>query len=665
MNGPGWTPAVEATLRMRPAPRPSIAGRNSLVRWVSAVTLTWIIRSSVAASVARNGPVTPNPALLRSTSSSTSAARSVRKISSGAAGSARSAGMTVARMLCALPSAAASCFSLSALRATSTTSCPSFANNFASSSPMPLEAPVISAFTARSQVGVVTPYNLASRRLATVGSARHAAAQDVQRLQSRPTVARREELRRVSVPDHARPVDHVCHPARHEAQRPLLPVELAHGAAPVGQEQERQLLARGEPLVRTHGIRAHADHLGTLGGERLVAVAERARLECAPRRGVFGVEVEHDALLAEQVTQLDRLAPLVREREVRRDISDAHLPVFRQRSLPVHLVQPMVAAQPTFPQCAADPPGTLFALCMRRSSGSDSTKHAPNNRNSCSNESISACRVTLPFSTISAFESASGAGVPVAMSRAVMPASRSRVTSLNAVTFAIKSARWIAVKRCTSVAETAIPTLPPSWRIRLNSPVPFGILLIGRSASARFVSGTKIRPSPTPRKISGQKKSAIPLSVVKWACFHIERAKIETPARIESRPSNLPVVRPIVAIVNALASAPGRITNPVCSAVKFWRFCRYTGSTNTVAYRQIPSTPPNTTPTASCRLFRMRRSTTGCSVVSSCHTNAISEIALTTPYITTSRESNQSSRSPRSSIVWSVPMPTASSSSPG
>src|SRR2546427_1703264 len=37
--------------------------------------------------------------------------------------------------------------------------------------------------------------------------------------------------------------------------------------------------------------------------------------------------------------------------------------------------------------------------------------------------------------------------------------------------------------------------------------VPFGILLIGRSASARFVSGTKISPSPTPRKISGQKRS--------------------------------------------------------------------------------------------------------------------------------------------------------------
>ena len=151
----------------------------------------------------------------------------------------------------------------------------------------------------------------------------------------------------------------------------------------------------------------------------------------------------------------------------------------------------------------------------------------------------------------------------------MIPASRSRVTSLYCVTLAIRSARWIAVKRCTSVAEIAIPTLPPSWRIRLKSPVPLGILLIGRSASARLVSGTKISPSPTPRKIRGQKKSDMPLSVVKWACFHIDKAKIETPARIESRASNLPAVRPIVAIVNALASAPGRITNPVCSAVKF------------------------------------------------------------------------------------------------
>src|SRR2546422_7778565 len=48
----------------------------------------------------------------------------------------------------------------------------------------------------------------------------------------------------------------------------------------------RSAVARREALVRPHGIRAHPDHLGVLRGERLVAVAERARLERTPRRGV-------------------------------------------------------------------------------------------------------------------------------------------------------------------------------------------------------------------------------------------------------------------------------------------------------------------------------------------------------------------------------------------
>src|SRR6059058_6179962 len=217
---------------------------------------------------------------------------------------------------------------------------------------------------------------------------------------------------------------------------------------------------------------------------------------------------------------------------------------------------PAVGTREGFVQCAAPaPPGIPLLLCINSNSGSDSTKQAPNSRNSCSNESISACRVTWPSTIASALALASGAGVPVAMIRATMALSRSRASSLYWVTLAIRSPRWIAVNRCTRVAEMAIPTLPPSWRIRLKSPVPFGILLIGRSASARFVSGTKISPRPTPRKISGQKKSDMPLSVVKWACFHMDSAKIATPARIESRASNLPVVRPIVAIVNALASA--------------------------------------------------------------------------------------------------------------
>src|SRR5439155_279263 len=186
-------------------------------------------------------------------------------------------------------------------------------------------------------------------------------------------------------------------------------------------------------------------------------------------------------------------------------------------------------------QCDIPPPGMLLLLCISSSSGSDSTKHAPNSRNNCSNDNIIACFVTWRFRMASALPSTRPGGVPCAISVAVMPASRSRVASLNWVTCVASWTRLIVAKRCSSVAEMAIPTLPPSWRIRLNSPVPFGILLIGRSASARFVSGTKISPSPTPRKISGQKKSVMPLAVVKCACFHIDRAKIDTPARMLGR----------------------------------------------------------------------------------------------------------------------------------
>src|SRR6266545_2066939 len=379
--------------------------------------------------------------------------------------------------------------------------------------------------------------------------------------QGLPRVPRGAQLGGVHVPDYARPVDHVRDPARQQAQRLLDAVQPAHGAVAVGQQEERQPVPLGEPAVRADGVRAHADHLGALGGESVEAVAERARLEGAPRCFVLGIEVQHDRPLAEQIMQPDRLAPLVGQREVGRHISDTHLLLLRHASIS--------------PQCAVPtPPGIPLLLCITNSSGRDSTKHAPNKRNRCSNDSIIACFVTWPSRIASAFASARPGGVPLAISVAVMPPSRSRVASLNCVTFAASSARLMAANRCNSVAETAIPTLPPSWRIRLNNPVPFGILLMGRSARARFVRGTKISPRPTPRKINGQKKSGMPLSVVKCPCFHIERAKIETPAKIESRPSNLPVKRPIAAIVNALASAPGRITNPVCSAVKCCRFCR-------------------------------------------------------------------------------------------
>src|SRR5437867_1898145 len=214
-------------------------------------------------------------------------------------------------------------------------------------------------------------------------------------------------------------------------------------------------------------------------------------------------------------------------------------------------------------QWAAPAEPTPRLLCMSGNSARDKTNTAPNKRKSCSNDSIIACRVTMPLRNPIALVCASAGTSPRAINACVIAPSRSRVASAYGVTLAARSALWIAVNRCNSVAEIAMPTLPPSCRIRLKSPVPFGIFDIGRSASARFVSGTKIRPSPTPRKMSGQKKSDMPLSVVKCACFHIESAKTPTPAVIDNRASNFPVVRPITAIVNALARAPGRITKPV------------------------------------------------------------------------------------------------------
>ena len=51
------------------------------------------------------------------------------------------------------------------------------------------------------------------------------------------------------------------------------------------------------------------------------------------------------------------------------------------------------------------------------------------------------------------------------------------------------------MKRVSSVAVTAMPKLPPSWRDRLKSPVPWAIWSGRRSATVAAVSGTKMSPS--------------------------------------------------------------------------------------------------------------------------------------------------------------------------
>src|SRR6266568_3910089 len=99
-------------------------------------------------------------------------------------------------------------------------------------------------------------------------------------------------------------------------------------AAPIREQQERQRVACGEATVRPDRVRAHADHLGALAGEPLVVVAERPRLERTAWCLVLRIEVQHDGPLSDRVPQPDRLAPLVRQREIRRDVSNAQLPLF-------------------------------------------------------------------------------------------------------------------------------------------------------------------------------------------------------------------------------------------------------------------------------------------------------------------------------------------------
>src|SRR5882724_8966150 len=144
MNGPGWNPAVEPTLRIRPLLRAIISGRKARVRVRSETMLTWIISCSRRRSISAKGPLVPKPALFtrnwiwrpsRRTSSTTCPA---------AAGDERSAAITWA----CRPRPSRSSFAIasrrSRLRATSTTSCPSAANSFAYSEPSPADAPVMS-----------------------------------------------------------------------------------------------------------------------------------------------------------------------------------------------------------------------------------------------------------------------------------------------------------------------------------------------------------------------------------------------------------------------------------------------------------------------------------------------------------------------------------------
>src|SRR3954454_24202278 len=106
------------------------------------------------------------------------------------------------------------------------------------------------------------------------------------------------ELRREDVTHDPLPVDQVGHPAREHTERPGYAVAGAERSVGVADQAEREPVAGGESPMRRVRVGADADHLGTNLAERLVAVAERARLGRAERRVVFGVEEEDDIRLA-------------------------------------------------------------------------------------------------------------------------------------------------------------------------------------------------------------------------------------------------------------------------------------------------------------------------------------------------------------------------------
>jgi GNAT superfamily N-acetyltransferase len=118
------------------------------------------------------------------------------------------------------------------------------------------------------------------------------------------------------VPDRAGAVDYVGDPAGEQAEHGRHPVGLADAAALVGQQRERQPVLAREAGVPVRRVGADPDHLGPGVGERLVAVAEGARLGGAAGGVVLGVEVQDDHPLAEPVLQPDLVARLRREGEI-------------------------------------------------------------------------------------------------------------------------------------------------------------------------------------------------------------------------------------------------------------------------------------------------------------------------------------------------------------
>src|ERR1700744_1788834 len=165
-------PAVDATLRTAPVPRPTIAGMNAELSATGASTRTRTCWSSRSGSDSANGPPVAKPALLISTDtcSPTDSIRPGSRCRDVALD--RSQPSPTARTPNSSVSSAASSSSNGLRRATSTSESPRRASSRAISAPIPPDAPVTSAAVSGVGSGRLIPVARRAYRLLVDSSPR-------------------------------------------------------------------------------------------------------------------------------------------------------------------------------------------------------------------------------------------------------------------------------------------------------------------------------------------------------------------------------------------------------------------------------------------------------------------------------------------------------------
>ena len=100
-------------------------------------------------------------------------------------------------------------------------------------------------------------------------------------------------------------------------------VRTTDGAVDVAQQREVEALLLRELEVLGGGVEAGAEDLGAGFGELWASITEALPFTRSARRRCFGEPPQHDPRTA-QVGEMDGIAGLVREREVRRSVYDSN-----------------------------------------------------------------------------------------------------------------------------------------------------------------------------------------------------------------------------------------------------------------------------------------------------------------------------------------------------